>query len=134
MAYFLALRRRVIFSRNTEKTHWYGAEKTLKCDSHCYCSDDGEEFSIAVFDGTNMKFGVDTEDAEVESVDIQGEEGIMASKNGIIQIAWANQELHSYFNVNGPESMREDLIKVAQGVKFSHKNGCVFPIQLSLYM
>ena len=81
------------------------------------CSDDGEEFSIAVFDGTNMKFGVDTEDAEVESVDIQGEEGIMASKNGIIQIAWANQELHSYFNVNGPESMREDLIKVAQGVK-----------------
>ena len=65
----------------------------------------------------NMKFGVDTEDAEVESVDIQGEEGIMASKNGIIQIAWANQELHSYFNVNGPESMREDLIKVAQGVK-----------------
>lgn len=25
--------------------------------------------------------------------------------------------LHSYFNVNGPESMREDLIKVAQGVK-----------------
>ena len=82
-----------------------------------YCSDDGEEFSIAVFDGTNMKFGVDTEDAEVESVDIQGEEGIMASKNGIIQIAWANQELHSYFNVNGPESMREDLIKVAQGVK-----------------
>ena len=82
-----------------------------------YCSDDGEEFSIAVFDGTNMKFGVDTEDAEVESVDIQGEEGIMASKNGIIQIAWANQKLHSYFNVNGPESMREDLIKVAQGVK-----------------
>ena len=82
-----------------------------------YCSDDGEEFSIALFDGTNMKFGVDTEDAEVESVDIQGEEGIMASKNGIIQIAWANQELHSYFNVNGPESMREDLIKVAQGVK-----------------
>ena len=82
-----------------------------------YCSDDGEEFSIAVFDGTNMKFGVDTEDAEVESVDIQGEEGIMASKNGIIQIAWANQELPSYFNVNGPESMREDLIKVAQGVK-----------------
>ena len=57
-----------------------------------YCSDDGEEFSIAVFDGTNMKFGVDTEDAEVESVDIQGEEGIMASKNGIIQIAWANQK------------------------------------------
>ena len=51
--------------------------ETLKCDSHCYCSDDGEEFSIAVFDGTNMKFGVDTEDAEVESVDIQGEEGIM---------------------------------------------------------
>lgn len=82
-----------------------------------YCSDDGEEFSIAVFDGTNMKFGVDTEDAEVESVDVQGEEGIMASKNGIIQIAWANQELHSYFNVNGPESMKEDLIKVAQGVK-----------------
>lgn len=40
----------------------------------------------------------------------------------------------AYFNVNGPESMREDLIKVAQGVKFSHKNGCVFPIQLSLYM
>lgn len=63
------------------------------------------------------EFGVDTEDAEVESVDIQGEEGIMASKNGIIQIAWANQKLHSYFNVNGPESMREDLIKVAQGVK-----------------
>lgn len=82
-----------------------------------YCSDNGEEFSVAVFYGTNMKLGVDTEDAEVESVDIQGEEAIIASKNGFIQIAWANQESYCYFNVNGPETMKEDLIKVAQGVK-----------------
>lgn len=82
-----------------------------------YCSDNGEEFSIALFDGTTMKLGVDTEDAEVETVDIQGEEAIVASKDGTIQIAWANQESHTYFIVDGSETMKEDLIKVAQGVK-----------------
>ncbi len=82
-----------------------------------YCSDNGQEFSIAVFDGTNMKLGVDTEDAEVEYVDIQGEEAIMVSKNGIIQISWASQELNSYISVNGSESMKDDLMEVAQSVK-----------------
>lgn len=82
-----------------------------------YCSDNGEEFSIAVFDGTNMKLGLDTEDAEVETVDLQGEEAIMASKNGIIQIAWADQESHTYFIIDGPEEIKEDLIKIARSIK-----------------
>lgn len=84
-----------------------------------YCSDNDVEFSIAVFDGTNMKLGVDTEDAEIESVVIQDKEAIVATKNGFIQISWADQELHSYFSVNGPEAMKEELIRVSQSVKIS---------------
>lgn len=82
-----------------------------------YCSDNGEEFTISIFKGTNMGLGMDTEDAEVESVDIQGEEAIVASKDGITQIVWGNQELQYYFVVDGPEAMVEDLIRVSQSIK-----------------
>lgn len=84
-----------------------------------YCSDNGEEFSVVVFEGANTTLGIDTEDAEVENIDIQGEEAILASKDGTIQIAWASQELQSYYIISGPETMKEDLIKVAQGIKIS---------------
>ena len=82
-----------------------------------YCSDNGEEFSISLFNGTNMGLGIDTEDAEVESIDIQGEEALMVSKGGMIQIVWANQELPAFYIIEGPETMKEDLIKVAQSLK-----------------
>ena len=82
-----------------------------------YCSDNDEEFSITVFEGSNTKLGIDTEHAEIESIEIQGEEALVASKDGFIQIAWANQKLQSYFVIDGAETMKDDLIKVAQGVK-----------------
>lgn len=84
-----------------------------------YCSDNDEKFSITVFEGSNTKLGIDTEHAEIESIEIQGEEALVASKDGFIQIAWANQELQSYFVIDGAETMKDDLIKVAQGVKIS---------------
>lgn len=102
-----------------EGFHQYNQSKNKFMVRVDYSSDNGEEFSITVFQGANTKLGIDTEFAEIETTEIQGEEALMAIKKGFIQIAWANQKLQSYFIIDGPESMKEDLIKVAQGVIIS---------------
>ena len=61
-------------------------------NSTFYRSEANDEFLINVFKGRNGRLNIDTEDAQVEPVTIQGCEGILVLKDGDAQLVWGNEK------------------------------------------
>ena len=59
-----------------------------------YRSETGDEILINVFKGENGVLYVDTEDAQVEHLTIQGCDGLLVLKDGDAQLAWAISGWH----------------------------------------
>lgn len=84
-----------------------------------YQSSDGPEISIAVFSGTNSTLGLDTEDAVVKTIDIQGVDALLVKKGTAAQVAWADEIQQIYIVIDGPIDQTEDLIKIARNLTVS---------------
>lgn len=85
-----------------------------------YCSEEGGEFSVSALVIKNSTLTVDTEDAEVSSVEISGKDAMLVKKNHLIQIVWVDEEHQQYVLIDGPESLTEELIVVAQGIAINY--------------
>lgn len=90
-----------------------------------YRSETGDEILINVFKGEDGVLYVDTEDAQVEHLTIQGCDGLLVLKDGDAQLVWGNE--------NGPykvgiiakntetEEDIQDLLKIAENLTFEMK-------------
>lgn len=64
----------------------------------------------------NVTNTIDTEDAEIEKVTIQGKEGLLINKNGLITAAW-NTDLYMFtLSAKAEELHDEDVLKIAESV------------------
>lgn len=60
--------------------------------STCYRTETGDEILINVFKGENGVLNIDTEDAQVEHLIIQGCDSLVAMKDGTVQLVWGNEK------------------------------------------
>lgn len=60
--------------------------------------------------------GIDTEDAEVETVSINGYEGILVSKKGLVSINWADTDRAVLIRIASKAISKEEILKMAKSV------------------
>ena len=92
-----------------EKANEFSAQKT-------YRSDDGKVIRIAMFMSSNMTLGIDTENADVSSIDIQGFDALVITKGDAVEITWADESQQTFIVIDGAEEQTEDLIKIAKNL------------------
>ena len=65
---------------------------------------------------TDITMGLDSEDADVEQLEIQGNPALMLAKSGNAQIAWLDLRTGSLWEVFGEDIPQSDAIHVAENV------------------
>ena len=80
-----------------------------------YSSDNGGELKVSVFHGSGL-LSIDTEDAYVKNINIQGKSAVVSEKDGVIQITWADEAANLFVSVQGNAVSEEDLIKFAENL------------------
>ncbi len=84
-----------------------------------YCSESGHEITINVFKGENGSINIDTEDAQIKPVIIQGCNGILALKENTTQLVWGDQENLYKIYIVTESTENEDiqnLVKIAENL------------------
>lgn len=98
---------RVVLNNETRNSrmYWYETEA-------------GDEFWILLEQGSETtKCGIDTEDAAVTHVVVNGYDGICAEKNGTVQVAWADTDRMVFISIYSTEFDKETVLKLADGVE-----------------
>ena len=84
-----------------------------------YETENGNSFRILLQQGSeNTNFGIDTENAVVTNVVVNGYEGICAEKDGTVQVSWADTERMIFILVSSTEFDKETVLKLAEAVKY----------------
>lgn len=87
-----------------------------------YRSETGDEILINVFKGENGVLYVDTEDAQVEHLTIQGCDGLLVLKAGDAQLVWGNEDgpYKVAIILEGIETEEDvqNLLKIAENLTF----------------
>lgn len=99
---------RVISSKESKqfRAYWYETEL-------------GDSFRLSLEQGAeSTNFGIDTEDAVVTNVVINGYEGICAEKNGTVQVAWIDTDRMVFISVFSTEFGKDVVIRLANAVKY----------------
>lgn len=65
----------------------------------------------------STNYGIDTEDASVDNVVINGFNGICVEKNGTVQVAWADTEKMVFISVYSTELDKETVLELAEAIK-----------------
>ena len=87
-----------------------------------YRSETGDEILINIFKGENGVLNIDTENAQVEPVTIQGCDGLLVLKDGDAQLAWGNENGPYQVGIIAKNSETEEdvqnLLKIAEDLTF----------------
>ena len=93
--------------------------------SYRYRTETGDEILINVFKGENGVLYVDTEDAQVEHLTIQGCDGLLVLKDGDAQLAWGNENGPYQVGIIAKNAETEEdvqnLLKIAENLTFEMK-------------
>lgn len=73
-----------------------------------------ETIFVAVFAGEGMSLGLDTEDADTRTVEMQGHSGLQITKDGIMQLTWADEERGYCMLVEGSQGLGDGLMEFAE--------------------
>lgn len=84
-----------------------------------YRMNSGGEMTISIFLGEGSTLGMDTENAKIEPVVIQGTPGLVSIKDEVVQLAWGNEE-NAYqvlmiANSTNSETI-QDMLKIAENL------------------
>lgn len=86
---------------------WYDYQKS---ENECIHID------YTVTDGTEI--GVDTEDAEIEYVEVDGMKAMLIRKNGKLHLVWPSKDNTMFLAVDGTQIAQDDLIHVANSLNY----------------
>lgn len=81
-----------------------------------YTEENGQLVEVSVYINSDVTMGLDSEDADVEQVEIQGNPALMFVKDGDVQIAWLDLRTGSLWEVFGVDIPQSDAIHVAENV------------------
>lgn len=74
--------------------------------------------SISCKKADGLVAGIDTEDAEVEHIQIQNSQAMLVKKNDIVQLVWAPQDNSIFISVWGSGIDPEDIIYIANELQY----------------
>ena len=87
-----------------------------------YRSETGDEILINIFKGENGVLNIDTENAQVEPVTIQGCDGLLVLKDGDAQLVWGNENGPYKVGIIAKNTETEEdvrnLMKIAENLTF----------------
>jgi len=63
-------------------------------------------------------FGVDTEDAKVSHLEIQGSQAMLVEKESGLQLVWATEDNTAFIGIIGIGVTQEELVQVANGLRY----------------
>lgn len=82
-----------------------------------YCKDDKSIYiSWAETSGTTV--GVDTENAEIEYVDVNGIKAMLIEKDTDLQLVWTEKDNSAFITLMGTGIAQDDLIRIANNLKY----------------
>lgn len=100
-------------------------DRKIVCDEgswyrmYCYETSEKDFFRISLTQGDeSTNYGIDTEDAIVTSIIMNGYKGICAEKNGTVQVAWADTERMIFISLYSTELDKESVLKLAEAVQY----------------
>lgn len=71
---------------------------------------------VTVYINADLTMGLDSEDADVEQLEIQGNSALMITKGDDVQIAWLDSGSGSLWEVYGEGVPQSDMIRMAENV------------------
>lgn len=82
-----------------------------------YSSHTGQKITIELLKGENMGLSLDTEDATVSHVMINEKDTILVSKDEVLQLCLAREDLGIYLHIIGNAGQQDDIIKIAEHIE-----------------
>ena len=92
-------------------------EETEDGRDYWYETEDGKHIVIDMTPNSNTVYGIDTEDAVVTDVNINGYAGICSEKEGVI-IAWADTDHAVFFSICSNTLDKETALDMAEAIKY----------------
>lgn len=86
--------------------------------TYYYEKTESEYFSVQYTRGDGALMSVDTEDAEVQTIKIDGEQASLVKKGDEQQIVWSTPDKAAFLWIIGTGVSKEDLIHVAEQLKY----------------
>lgn len=81
-----------------------------------YAATDGRLIEVSAYIDPNITLNLDSENAEVESIEIQGNPALMIKKEKNIQITWVDSKAGVVWEILGESAFQSDVIQVAEHV------------------
>lgn len=103
--------------------NWLPAGYELISETHddrgaynLYKAQTGEIMQINIAFKEGMIVSIDTEDAFVESIEVQGMPGLLSLKDNNYQIAWTDESEGLLWTIYGENIAKDDIIRIAENV------------------
>lgn len=74
---------------------------------------------VNVFRNSSSAVGVDTEQADVETADVNGHFAMIIRKNNISQVVWVNEILGYQVVIESERLLSDSLMKIAENLSIS---------------
>ena len=81
-----------------------------------YAATDGRLIEVSAYIDPNVTISLDSEDADVKPLEIQGKPALMIEKEGDVQIAWVDPEIGVLWEIFGEGTAENSIIQVAEHV------------------
>lgn len=94
-----------------------------------YTAAEGRLIEISVYTDPDITVSLDSEDAEVTPLEIQGNSALIMEKGGDVQIAWVDAKTGVLWEIFGEKTPRSDVIRAAENAVLTrcHVRGAVPP-------
>lgn len=83
-----------------------------------YRSAEDHRLSISCHNTTGMTVGIDTENAEVEYISVQGERAMLVQKDGDVQLVWPAHGNAVFLGIIGEEMDPSDVLQIATALRY----------------
>ncbi len=90
------------------------SSQNVRCE---YTAADGQWIEVSAYTDPNITVSLDSENAEVMSLEIRGNSALVIEKGGDVQIAWVDVKTGVLWEIFGEKTSRSDMIRVAEDVQ-----------------
>lgn len=83
-----------------------------------YQDNEKRHLTISRWETDGLVAGIDTEDAQVENVQIHDTQAMLVQKNNTLQLLWTTQNDTTFISIVGTEISREEIIHIANELHY----------------
>lgn len=85
-----------------------------------YESSDGDRIYIELYLGENISLGMDTEDADVQTIEIQDNDAMLITKGDDSTVSWVLESQKIFVTISGSKEHAKELIRIAENISINN--------------